>query len=74
MGEFQINNILFENIFSLWQKTKDFSGISKEFFHRYFENKEKGYAIQVGKTTFYDEPISLEDEYGLNPPQSFVYI
>jgi predicted transcriptional regulator len=74
VGEFKINDILFDDIFSLWQKTKEFSGISEELFHNYFENKEKGYAIHIGETEVYEAQISLKDEYGLNPPQSFAYI
>ncbi len=74
VGEFKINDVMFDDIFSLWQKTKEFGGISEEFFHHYFENREKGYAIRVGETEMYEDPISLKDEYGLNPPQSFAYI
>ncbi|UCG71005.1 MAG: ASCH domain-containing protein [Thermoplasmata archaeon] len=74
VGEFKINEILFDDISSLWQKTKEFGGISEELFHNYFENKEKGYAIHVGETEVYEDPISLRDEYDLNPPQSFAYI
>jgi predicted transcriptional regulator len=74
VGEFKINNILFDDISTLWNKTKEFSGISEEFFNSYFENKEKGYAIQVGDTEIYENPIYLKDEYGISPPQSFAYI
>jgi predicted transcriptional regulator len=74
VGEFKINDVLFDDIFSLWQKTKEFSGISEKLYHCYFENKEKGYAIHVGETEVYETPISLKEEYGLNPPQSFAYI
>ena len=74
VGEFKINEVLFDDIFNLWEKTKEFGGISEELFHHYFENKEKGYAICVGETEVYESSISLKDEYGLNPPQSFAYI
>ena len=74
IGEFSINGILFEDINSLWSKTKRRSGISRKKFKSYFSNKEKGYAIKVGKTVRYKRPSSLEDLYGIRPPQSFVYI
>ena len=74
VGEFKINDVLFDDIFSLWQKTKEFGGISEKLFDHYFENKEKGYAIHVGETEVYKDPISLKEEYDINPPQSFAYI
>jgi predicted transcriptional regulator len=74
IGEFKINDVLFDDKFSLWQKTKEYGGISEDLFHCYFDNKEKGYAIQVGETELYENPISLKDEYGLYPPQSFAYL
>lgn len=33
----------------LWQKTKDFSGISHEKYSAYFSQKEFAYAYQLGK-------------------------
>lgn len=74
IGEFSIVGILFEELDSLWSKTKQKSGISREKFETYFSNKEKGYAIKVGKVVRYETPCSLEDLYGIRPPQSFVYI
>lgn len=74
IGEFAIAGILFEDIDSLWSKTKRHSGISKKTFHSYFEDKDKGYAIKVGKTVRYKKPSSLKESYGISPPQSFVYI
>src|SRR5438874_13112868 len=74
IGEFSIEGVLFENIDSLWSKTRHRSGISKKRFQSYFENKDKGYAIKVGKTVRYKEPSSLAESYGIRPPQSFVYI
>lgn len=74
IGEFCIENIEYENIQTLWEKTKDFSGISYEYFLEYFSNKESGYAIKVSDTKKYKEPIALSEIYASMPPQSFAYI
>ena len=57
----------------LWEQTKDYSGISKEFFDEYFKNRSVAYAYKLGKVKVYDEPKSLI-EFGLRTaPQSFAY-
>ena len=58
---------------TLWEQTKDYSGISKEFFGEYFKNRSVAYAYKLGKVKVYDEPKSLI-EFGLRTaPQSFAY-
>ena len=49
IGEFYIEEILQGDIEMIWDKTCLYSGISKEYFKSYFANKNKGYAIKVGK-------------------------
>jgi predicted transcriptional regulator len=74
IGEFDIETIIHSEKHALWQTTKEFSGISKEFFFDYFENKTNGYAIKIKKTRKYKKPKSLKSDFHLLPPQSFVYI
>ena len=74
IGEFTIDRVLFDEVSALWETTKEGSGITEELFCKYFANKNKGYAIQIGKTVRYEQPLSLKDKYGLTPPQSFAYI
>jgi len=74
IGEFEIDNILIEDINQLWQKTKEFSGITKDFFFDYFNNKEKGYAIKIKQTKRYKKALSLKDDFKASPPQSFMYL
>ena len=58
----------------LWNKTKNKSGITKEFYDIYFYGKEIACAYKLGKVKVYREPKELED-FGLNyAPQSFVYV
>lgn len=58
----------------LWDKTKEYSGISKAFFDGYFEGRDKAYAYRLGEVKVYDEPLELSF-YGVkSAPQSFIYL
>lgn len=76
VGEFEIAGIIEENLDMLWEETKDFSGISEEFFYDYFKDRESGFAIKIKEFVEYDEHLELSE---FNPnikaaPQSFCYI
>jgi predicted transcriptional regulator len=74
IGEFEVADILYNDTETLWQKTKKYSGITKDFFDAYFAEQDKAYAIKVGKMLIYDKP-KLLSELGLGfAPQSFVYL
>ena len=54
-------------------QTKEYSGITKNFFDEYFKDRKVAYAYKLGKTKAYDEPKALT-EFGLRAaPQSFAY-
>lgn len=74
IGEFEIDSILNDELKQLWNITKEFSGITENFFFDYFQNKEKGYAIKIKKTRKYNKSLSLKDDFNVNPPQSFMYL
>jgi predicted transcriptional regulator len=74
VGEFDIEMVIRKELEELWEETKDFSGISKDFYDKYFTGKQEGYAIQVKKTRRYKTALNLLDEFGMVPPQSFAYI
>lgn len=74
IGEFEIDTILNDNLQQLWDLTKDYSGITENFFFDYFQNKEKGYAIKIKKTKKYKKSLSLKDDFNASPPQSFMYL
>ena len=71
IGEFEIEDILHDELQMLWVKTKNDAGISKKRFFEYFTNKSKGYAIKVKTTTIYDDPLPL-NSFMVSPPQSFM--
>jgi len=74
VGEIIIDKILYENINTLWELTKNNAGITKDYFYKYFSNTQKGYAIKIKKFIPYNTPLSIKS-IGLNtPPQSYAYI
>ncbi|GIL19941.1 MAG: hypothetical protein DWB56_06545 [Candidatus Jettenia sp.] len=74
IGEFEVDHILAGDIFDLWEQTKKFAGITEEYFFNYFSGLENGYAIKIKKYVRYLKPYCIEEQFGLKPPQSFVYI
>lgn len=74
IGEFEIDHILNLTLESLWDITQDFSGITKDFFLEYFENKDAGYAIKIKKVKKYLEPLCIREDFNAVPPQSFLYL
>lgn len=74
IGEFFVEDILTEDLDILWNLTKKYSGIDEEFFWKYFQGKEKGHAIKIGKLILYQKKLDLKKDFGILPPQSYVYI
>ena len=59
----------------LWEFTKKYSGIPKDYFDDYFQGREFGYAIKIKKSKLYESPLDLKHHYKINyPPQSFMYL
>lgn len=74
IGEFAIADILNDDVETIWNETARYSGITRDFYLSYFSNKEKAYAIKIGKITRFRQARDLSD-YNLNfAPQSFAYI
>lgn len=75
VGMFSVKRIISTSPDKLWAITKDKSGISKEYFDRYFKDKLFAHAFEIETVYPYNTPIdvSLFLESG-KPPQSFCYI
>lgn len=74
VAEVEINGIIEEQPEKLWEMTKHASGISKEYYNRYYKNRDMAVAYQLGSIQVYDIPKNLID-IGINyVPQSFVYL
>jgi len=74
IGEFEIEDIIHDELQALWTKTQNHAGISEKKFFEYFLNKSKGYAIKVRTIRMYDDPLPLNNFMVSSPPQSFMYI
>ena len=74
IGEFEIEEILCLKPKELWEQTKEFSGISENFFFEYFAEKEIGHAIKIKTILKYHRPLTLKESFNVNPPQSFTYL
>lgn len=74
IGEFEIDDIVSLEPNELWELTKDFSGISEEFFFDYFAEKDIAHAIKIKKTRKYRTPLDLQENFNVLPPQSYVYL
>lgn len=73
IGEFEIGEIFNFDLKTLWDKTKEYSGITEDYFYEYFENRDQGFAIQIKNQIRFTNPKCLKEDYNLTPPQSFAY-
>lgn len=74
IGEFKIESILNDNVDSIWKQTREYSGISEEFYRMYFAHKTNAFAIKIGRVTKYKKPKLLRDYHVNHAPQSYVYL
>lgn len=70
VGEIEIAKIHKDTPENIWKKTKNYSGITKNEFFKYFHQREVAYAIEFNKIIKYNNPIDLIH----TPPQSYKYI
>lgn len=75
VGEFSIKAIIQCSPKELWEKTHDYSGISKQYFDEYFKGRNKGYALQIENPVLYKEPMNPFEVFdSFVAPQSFKYV
>jgi len=74
VGEVALLEVIEDLPDNVWSLTSQEAGITRGFFDKYYENKEKAFAFKLGEVTKYNEPLDLSD-LGINAaPQSFIYI
>ena len=74
VAEAEIKDVLTDDPETVWEKTSEYAGISREFFDRYYEGRNTAVAFELGDVREFDEPRELS-QYGIsNPPQSFIYL
>lgn len=74
IGEFKVAGIHECSPEALWRLTSEASGISEDQYRAYFRGRARAYAIEIGDRLLYPKPKNIEDEYGVRPPQSFMYV
>lgn len=74
VGEFEIDDILSDDVDIIWDKTKRYSGVTKAFYKSYFQNRKTANAIQIGLVKRFEKTRSLSYYNIKQAPQSFCYL
>lgn len=74
VGEAEITETIENTPSLLWEQTKEYAGVDKKFFDKYYEDREKAVAYKLGKVKKYVKPFQLEDLGIKKAPQSFMYL
>lgn len=75
VGEFRLKSILQGSPDEIWQKTAQFSGISRDFFDRYYKNHKRAYALEIEHPVQYKRPMKpFEFMADFTAPQTYRYI
>lgn len=74
VAEFDVTRVIVASPEELWRITKEFAGITRSEFRRYFRGKALGYAIEIGEVRRYRRPFCPVQSLGVRPPQSFRYL
>lgn len=75
VGEFSIKTIHSGRPQQIWSKTKSQSGITYDYFSRYFSGREISHAIEVDRVKRYSRPRKITEFLTSGvPPQSYAYL
>lgn len=71
----EIDSIIKDSPEIVWKKTKQYAGISEDFFMRYFSNHQDAYAIKIKAAHELQAPKPLTDlKDNICAPQSYIYL
>lgn len=74
IGKVDVLGKISESPNKMWEKTKNYAGISRSQFIKYFYGREIAFAYVLGDVKKYDMPKDIA-EFGLRlAPQSFAYV
>lgn len=74
VAEVEVIDVMTGDPDKIWTVTKEFSGIGKPEYDKYYNDRKIAVAYILGKVNAFDEPKELS-EYGIaSPPQSYVYV
>lgn len=75
IGKFTIGEIIEDHPQALWQNFSNFAGIERDEFFNYFENRDKGFAIEIKDLEVFEGPIEPKDLIpNFVAHQSFYYV
>lgn len=74
VGEFDVKRVISEDVGKLWKRTESKAGIDGDLFFEYFAGCDVGHAIAIGDVRRYEEPLDLQETFGVRAPQSFMYL
>ena len=74
VGEAEVELVLIETPEIIWEKTKDDAGIDKDFFDRYYKDREEAVAYKLINVKKYKNPRSLKELGIKSAPQSYQYM
>lgn len=74
IGEVEVKDVIKKSPRSLWNETKDKSGISYADFMDYFSDCEYAFAYVLGKYNKFSSPKKLINYNVKQAPQAFVYV
>ena len=75
VGEFKIDEILCDTPENIWNETKRQSGVTQNFFNKYYKGREKAVALKIKECKEYKEAINPESLIpNFKVPQSFIYV
>lgn len=74
VGYFIIDDIVEGTPSNVWRKTSKYSGITKQYFDKYFKGHDKAYAIHIKAAKRFDRPIEPKSVIkDFRAPQNFCY-
>ncbi len=75
VGRIFVDEIIEDSPNNLWKFCYTQAGINKKDFFKYFEGKDKGYAIKIKKYEIFEKPINpyIENK-NFTAPQSYAYL
>lgn len=74
IGEFQIEEIIADDLESVWRRTQKYAGISRDYYMSYFGGRDRAYAIKVSSPRLFQRKRKLSHYHVASAPQSFVYV
>ena len=75
VGKIFVDEIIEDTPKNLWAFCYTQAGINKKDFFKYFEGKDKGYAIKIKKYEIFEKPINpYTENKNFTAPQSYAYL